>query len=59
MFLREREVAKMLKVSVSTLQKWRGRGMGPPIYKVGKSVRYREDSLKEWLESIKVVKEVK
>lgn len=40
-FLREEAAAKYLNFSVSTLQKWRFRGLGPNFVKIGVSVRYR------------------
>jgi Helix-turn-helix domain len=32
-----------------TLRYWRGIGYGPPSFKVGRKVMYREDKLETWL----------
>lgn len=50
--LTEEQVAKILDVSIETLQTWRYR---PPIRplpwtKVGGKVRYREDKLNKWID---------
>jgi predicted DNA-binding transcriptional regulator AlpA len=52
--LTPKEAAEFLKVSVSWLAKTRmpeKRGDGPPYIKFGKSVRYSEPALLEWLKS--------
>lgn len=46
----DEQVAPLLGVSVSTLRHWRGRGEGPPYFKLaGKSVRYRWSEVENWL----------
>lgn len=51
-FLKEHQVAEVLGVSRSSLQKWRCRGCGPPFCKLGaKCVRYPESGLHKWLEA--------
>ena len=45
------EAAKFLKMSVSWLAKARMRGDGPPFVRVGRSIRYREDDLRQWLKA--------
>jgi len=45
------EAAKSLKMSVSWLAKARMRGDGPPFVRVGRSIRYREDDLRQWLKA--------
>jgi len=47
--LTPQEAAKFLKVSLSWLAKARMRGDGPPYIKFGKSIRYSEADLLEWL----------
>lgn len=47
--LSEKEVAALLKCSVSALQKNRLKGNGLPYYKMGRSVRYSEESVLEYL----------
>ena len=47
--LTPREVADLLRVAYSTLESWRRAGTGPPITKIGHSVRYGEDELWQWI----------
>lgn len=47
----EREAARILGISVRTLQTWRVTGGGPPFVKVGAAVRYNPDRLADWLEA--------
>ncbi len=49
--LTPKEAAKMLKVSLSWLAKARMRGDGPAFIKVGRSIRYTEASLQQWMKS--------
>jgi predicted DNA-binding transcriptional regulator AlpA len=49
--LTAKEAAKSLKVSVSWLAKARMRGDGPPWIRIGKSIRYSEAALLQWLRS--------
>jgi predicted DNA-binding transcriptional regulator AlpA len=44
-----REVAAYLKVSESTLSRWRSAGTGPPFIKLGGIARYRFDAIDMWL----------
>ena len=48
--LTEQEAASLLKVSVKTLQAWRGRGGGPDFLKLNRCVRYWKNDLLEWME---------
>jgi predicted DNA-binding transcriptional regulator AlpA len=43
--------ADFLHLSLSWVAKARMRGDGPPFVKIGRSVRYREGALREWLGS--------
>jgi predicted DNA-binding transcriptional regulator AlpA len=45
------DAAKMLKVSLSWLAKARMRGDGPPYVKIGRSIRYTETALIQWMKS--------
>jgi predicted DNA-binding transcriptional regulator AlpA len=48
--LSEKEVARLLKVSVAALQRWRvKRDAGPPWIKISTLVRYPEDELSDWI----------
>jgi predicted DNA-binding transcriptional regulator AlpA len=51
-YVREREAAAFLGVSVFTLQSWRSRvtGGGPPVTKVGGMVMYSMKELEEYME---------
>ena len=46
-----KEAAKQLKVSNSWLAKARMRGDGPPYIRIGRSIRYSEAALQQWLKS--------
>ena len=47
--LTPKEAAAFLRVSLSWLAKARMRGDGPPFIKVGRSVRYPEAALNQWM----------
>jgi predicted DNA-binding transcriptional regulator AlpA len=47
--LTPKEAAHFLRLSLSWLAKARMRGDGPPYVKFGRSVRYRESALVEWM----------
>jgi Helix-turn-helix domain len=49
--LDEKQTARCIKNSPSTLQKWRVRGVGPAFLKINGAVRYRVGDLKDWLAS--------
>ncbi len=49
--LTAKEAARILKVSPSWLAKARMRGDGPPFIKVGRSIRYSEFALQQWMKS--------
>jgi phage terminase Nu1 subunit (DNA packaging protein) len=49
--LTEVAAAKLLKLSVRTLQAWRCRSMGPAFVRVGRAIRYRYSDLIAWLRS--------
>jgi len=48
--LTEKELAERLGVSVGTIRHWRYTLQGPPVRKVGRSVRYSERECEEWLD---------
>jgi excisionase family DNA binding protein len=43
------EAANALGVSVSSLNKWRTTGEGPPFVRLGQRVRYRPADIECWL----------
>lgn len=45
-----RDAAKVLRLSESWLAKARMRGEGPPFMKIGRSVRYAQGALRDWLQ---------
>ena len=47
--LNEKEVAKLLKLSVKTIQRYRLYGGGPEFIKINKSVRYSTQAIEEYL----------
>ena len=49
--LTPKEAAKLLKCSLSWLAKARMRGDGPPYVKLGRSIRYTEAALLQWMKS--------
>ncbi|QZY51273.1 MULTISPECIES: helix-turn-helix transcriptional regulator [Microbacteriaceae] len=44
-----REIAAYLKVSESTLSRWRSAGQGPPFLRLGGIARYRLEAVDAWL----------
>jgi predicted DNA-binding transcriptional regulator AlpA len=49
--LTAREAAAFLRLSASWLAKARMRGDGPPYVKLGRSVRYLQGALLQWMKS--------
>jgi excisionase family DNA binding protein len=47
-FLTKTEVAKLLKVSESTIDRWRKEGM--PSIKVQRKVLFKQDDVEKWLQ---------
>jgi len=47
----EYDVARITRVAVSTIRRWRLLDQGPRYIKVGSSVRYRPEDLKAYLDS--------
>ena len=45
----ENETAKLLSMSVKTLQRYRYTGGGPIYIKLGKSVRYKESDIEKYV----------
>lgn len=55
--MNSREVAAYLRVSESTLSRWRTEHKGPPHLRVGGIARYRHDAVRAWLASLEQVDE--
>lgn len=47
--LHSRDVAAYLKVSESTLSRWRSAGTGPPFIRMSGIARYRIEAVEAWL----------
>lgn len=50
-FLTPAEVAEILRVPTGTLYTWRYKGIGPPSFKVGRTLRYDRADLESWIKS--------
>jgi DNA-binding transcriptional MerR regulator len=51
LFMTDYEVAKLVRVHVGTLRRWRMERIGPPWVKLEGTVRYPRAELLEWLEA--------
>ncbi len=49
--LDEKQLSRLLRVSIGTLRFWRAIGRGPRYRKVGQLVRYAPSDVTEWLKS--------
>jgi predicted DNA-binding transcriptional regulator AlpA len=49
--LNEHDVARITGLSVASVRRWRLLRQGPRFLKISASVRYRQEDLKDWLES--------
>lgn len=47
--LNEKQLARLIGVSIGTLRFWRGEGKGPRYRKVGQLVRYAPSDVNDWL----------
>jgi len=45
----ESEAASLLRVSLTSLRRWRREGRGPVYRKLGRTVRYRPDDLSDFV----------
>ncbi len=45
------ELADYLKVPTATIYYWRHEGVGPPVLKAGRALRYRRSEVDAWLEA--------
>ena len=50
--LHSRDVATYLKVSESTLSRWRSAGTGPPFIRMSGIARYRIEAVEAWLSEL-------
>ena len=49
--LTPKEIADLFRVSTSWLAKARMRGDGPPFIRIGRSIRYSEAAVRQWMKS--------
>ena len=49
--LNEHDVARITRLSVSSVRRWRRLSQGPKYLKIGGAVRYRSEDISAWLES--------
>ena len=47
----ERQVAATCGVSVASVRRWRRLGMGPKSLKVGGCRRYKQEDVRDWIDS--------
>ncbi len=47
--INELEVSTLMKLALPTLRNWRHLRKGPPYFKMGKAVRYRQDDILAYL----------
>ncbi|MFG6637149.1 helix-turn-helix transcriptional regulator [Sulfitobacter sp. 1A12126] len=51
-WLTRAELAAQLKLAVDTLAKWASAGTGPRFIRIGSRTYYREESVREWLDTL-------
>lgn len=44
------DTARMTGLSVKTLEAMRAQRRGPPFYRLGRPIRYRDDEVQAWME---------
>lgn len=44
-----REVAELVRTTPATVRYWRSMGLGPPGFRLGKRVVFREEGVEAWL----------
>jgi len=47
--LTQREAATVLRLSERSLERMRVSGLGPKLCRTGRSIRYRQSDLEEWI----------
>jgi hypothetical protein len=47
----EVDAADFLRLSIRTLQAWRGKGQGPGFVRAGRAIRYRRRDLVSWIDA--------
>jgi excisionase family DNA binding protein len=49
------DLSALLGIPLGTIRNWRVSGYGPPGFKVGRHVRYRQADVEAWLASLQEV----
>lgn len=55
LLLTEKDVARIVNLSLPTLRRWRAAGEGPLFVKIGSAVRYRDQDVAQWLADLSPV----
>ena len=50
--LTEGEVSKFINVCLTTLWRWRRDGIGPKYQRIGRMIRYRQEDVQAWIDSL-------
>ena len=53
-YINEREVSRITGLAVQTLRNYRQLGKGPPYSKIGRSVRYSVEDIRQFMESNRI-----
>jgi predicted DNA-binding transcriptional regulator AlpA len=48
----EQEVAGILRLSITTLWRWRRDNSGPKFQRIGRLIRYRQEDVQSWIDSL-------
>lgn len=47
--LSAQELADLLHLPIATIYTWRYRGKGPPGFRAGRHLRYRQSDIEQWI----------
>ena len=53
-FYTEKDIAGILRVSISTIRKWRGKKVGPPFKMIAGTIRYSKYAFEQYIEDCTV-----
>lgn len=46
------EVAEVLGLKPGTVENWRYKEIGPPAVKIGRTIRYKGEVIREWIQNL-------